>query len=501
MASISVKSTLSDLWMPDLFDSPTLALQPGLTTTSLTFADTNGASIVFSGSGFTEEDTGSITGIIKSVTFKNSSGQTLMTISGLAIPANNALGWLFDGADIFQVMSVLGRGNDTIYGSTGNDNLLPGLNFGNDKIYGLSGFDYISGSGGSNIMDGGADHDTLSYSETYFDSNAYRGIILNATLGTVTNSWGGIDTIKNFEEFEGSRFRDTMVGSLRDEVFKPLGGRDTIDGGKGVDEIRFNKDSRFGGNLGVIVDFTINTSGINAGYGTATDGFGKVDRIRNIEQAWGTDQSDTFIGDAKDNRFRGGDGADSYTGGIGSDTIDLRGFNGTDNGATVDLTLGSSQIANDGFGNVETVNGIENIHGTELADTIKLGTGAGWVYGDEGNDTLIAGSSTAWQWFGGGAGADTFVFTEATLTDSDGPYHLVDDFSQTELDKVDLSAFGGITFIGTSAFSGGAAAEVNYTQAAGKTYLNIDEDGDGLVDDKIMFNGTITFTGSDLILT
>jgi Ca2+-binding RTX toxin-like protein len=51
------------------------------------------------------------------------------------------------------------RGNDTIYGSPGADDISPG--FGDDKVYAYGGADQVRHSGGNDYIEGGPGSDTL----------------------------------------------------------------------------------------------------------------------------------------------------------------------------------------------------------------------------------------------------------------------------------------------------------------------------------------------------
>ena len=91
-----------------------------------------------------------------------------------------------------------------------------------------------------------------------------------------------------------------------------LGGQDNIDGGAGIDEVRYDRDSVRGGKAGVTVDLTT---------GEAIDGFGEQDTLTNIENVRGTAFSDTIIGNAAGNDLRGFGGSDTLNGDAGIDFL------------------------------------------------------------------------------------------------------------------------------------------------------------------------------------
>ena len=98
----------------------------------------------------------------------------------------------------------------------------------------------------------------------------------------------------------------------------------------------------------------------------------------------------------------------------------------------------------------------------------------------------------------GDAGADRFVFASG---DGSADYHFADgivDFSRAEGDRVDLTAFGHLTFIGTAGFSGGA--QVRFEDFDGDTLISIDVNGDKTADMVIGVLGAVSFTAADFIL-
>ncbi len=109
----------------------------------------------------------------------------------------------------------------------------------------------------------------------------------------------------------------------------------------------------------------------------------------------GSGGNDTLIGGTGDDTLNGGDGIDSFDGGANSASGDTIDFFGAVGSVSVDLSTGT--IADDGYGNGETVVNIENVDGSENIDNITGDSGKNTLDGQGGDDTLT-----------GAAGSDTF---------------------------------------------------------------------------------------------
>ena len=243
-----------------------------------------------------------------------------------------------EGDTLVGIADVFGSGFDDVL--TGNEakNVLTGFN-GNDVLNGGMGDDTLIGGNGDDTLIGGFGADFNNGGAGFGDvidySGSYEGV--QARLGGSQIFDGGFatgDSFRGIEDLIGSAFNDTLVGNVRANVLTGndgddfingdrgndtlLGGagndtivgglgQDTIDGGDGVDELRYaNANSR------AVVD-------LSTGQGTAGHSFG--DSIINVENLFGSQFNDVFIGDAGDNVLNGWNGVDRLTGGEGNDTL------------------------------------------------------------------------------------------------------------------------------------------------------------------------------------
>ena len=127
--------------------------------------------------------------------------------------------------------------------------------------------------------------------------------------------------------------------------------------------------------------------------------------------------NDMLIGNNGDDSLIGGRGNDTMNGGKNVDVVDYSKDAGW-HGVSVNLANG---LAEDTWGDIDTLIAIENITGTEFNDWIAGDKFANRLDGGLGDDTLT-----------GGAGADAFIFNGGVDTIND----------LTAADTLDLSAIG-----------------------------------------------------------
>jgi Ca2+-binding RTX toxin-like protein len=202
--------------------------------------------------------------------------------------------------------------------------------------------------------------------------------------------------------------------------------------------------------------------GAFAGEAETLQGTGAADTLE------GDSAGDRILGLGGDDLLRGLGGADTILGGGGADTVE--GGDGADllrGGLGNDLVLGGADA--------------DRLFGDAGADTLEGGAGADRLYGGAGND------------------GDVFRFAalaDSSLAESDRIY----DWSPG--DRIDLSAIGGLSFIGAAPFTGGAGnGQVRVVQAGANTVVLVDSgDADRVAEMRIILSGLHTLTEGDFLL-
>ncbi|KZY54165.1 hypothetical protein A3734_13050 [Sulfitobacter sp. HI0054] len=259
-----------------------------------------------------------------------------------------------------------------------------------ERVYGTNYNDVLIGSdetdtgeaydphGGDDTIHGGGGEDRLHYHLSR-GVGGLDGITVQFDLniegsGVVSSDpFGDTDTFTGIRELRATSSADTIMGGAGRQIIATLDGADTIDGGAGQDEIRYDQDANYGGTLALNLDMEIVDTN---GYATATDGWGKDDLIRNVEDIRGTGSADFIGGDSAENNFRGRAGDDILAGRGGNDT--LQGENG--------------------------------------ADSLDGGSGADILLGGSGNDSITGGSGD--DWMRGDLDADMFIFNTGDGNDT-----------------------------------------------------------------------------------
>ena len=259
---------------------------------------------------------------------------------------------------------------------------------GNDRLFGLGDEDILTPGPGDDFIDGGANFDTLVYSEATVDLNISLG------SGTANDGMGGTDTFVNIEGLFGGSGNDTLTGTNRpnQESFGGGPGNDTLIGAGGdLDELFYTTSP-----AGVTIDLLLNT---------AADGFGTTDSFSGFTGIEASPHDDTLLGT---------DGANVLDGRAGNDTINGRGGLDTAEylqavaGVFINLATGTAQ---DGFGTVDQLISIENAIGSRLNDEIIGSDDANNMQGDRGNDLFEGAGGN--DFIDGQAGEDTARYAGA----------------------------------------------------------------------------------------
>ncbi|WP_310473926.1 cadherin domain-containing protein [Sandarakinorhabdus sp.] len=245
-----------------------------------------------------------------------------------------------------------GAGTDTL---TGIEDLI-GSDF-NDRLTGDSGNNTIEGGEGDDILDGSSGVDTLNY------ANAGAGITLTLATTLAQNTGGaGTDSVRNFENIQGSAFDDTLTGNSSANLFDGGAGNDTLDGSTGTDTVSY-------ASAGAAVTVSLGLQG------AAQDtGGGGVDTLLNFENLTGSGFDDALAGNAVNNIIDGGDGIDTVS------------YAEAALGITVGLGIATAQ--NTVGAGSDTLRSIENITGSAFNDTLSGDAGDNALDGGGGIDTV-----------------------------------------------------------------------------------------------------------------
>ena len=305
-----------------------------------------------------------------------------------------------EGDVLRNIQNVIGsRSHDTVTGSSGANNLFGGR--GRDTLSGGGGNDLLNGGGEDDVLYGGTDNDTL----------------LGGNGNDILSGDEGDDLLL------GDHGDDSLSGGAGNDALRGGVGADTLDGGEGNNRAQYGTST-----TGVSVSLTTGT-------GSAGDALGDV--LRNISALRGSAHADTLVGSRGDDtldggagddvlsgmtgndRLIGGAGADTLYGGDGNDLFNagegadvFYGGAGNDQvsygssalGVTIDLAGGS---ASGGDAEGDTLDSINTVSGSALADSISGSALADTLTGRAGNDTLIGQDGN--DMLVGGEGADSLL--------------------------------------------------------------------------------------------
>ena len=241
----------------------------------------------------------------------------------------------------------------------------------------------------------GSLYDFATYSEapalTIFDSGGNDTLdasgysqnqLIDLQGGNFSNIGGltgniGIYTTTVIENAVGGSGNDTILGNAADNKLVGGAGTDLLDGGTGNDTADYSAATH-----AVTVDLGAGTASGGAEVGN--------DTLANIENATGGAGNDHLTGNSLANMLDGGLGTNILDGGAGSDTVS---YASATAGITARLDLGFGLHSADGL--FDTYISIENVTGSDFADTIVGEAGvANVLCGGGGDDILSAKAST-----------------------------------------------------------------------------------------------------------
>jgi len=416
--------------------------------------------------------------------------------AGVVVVLNDTL----DGSasDGFGGTDVL-RHIEGVRGSAFNDVLTGSNSAAFESFEGREGNDTINGNGGVDRVD-------------YQNSRA--GVTVNLVSGLASDGYGGTDTLSNIENVRGSRdFNDLIIGSSANNKLEGLGGNDTLNGGAGADNMigGDGSDTYYVDNIGDVVSETnavVSTGGTDLvlSYLSAYTLGANVENGRILSSG-----TASLTGNALANLLYAGAGNNVLDGGLGTDTASYQYAT-----AGVTVSLASTVAQATGGSGSDTLKNVENLTGSNFADTLTGSTGNNTLNGGTGNDILNGGAGNDVLIGGlgadqltGGTGADRFDFnllTETGLTSI--TWDTITDFKTSEGDKIDLltidanTALAGdqaFTFLGAvSTFTGDSTGKLRFDAATHILYGSTD--ADTAAEFAIVLTGVSSLAGTDLVL-
>jgi Ca2+-binding RTX toxin-like protein len=246
-------------------------------------------------------------------------------------------------------------------GGAGIDTL---LNF--EGLVGSSFNDTLTGNAANNVLDGGAGSDTLSY------AFALAPVTVSLALTTAqATGGGGTDTLTGFENLTGSNYADTLTGSTSDNVLDGGLGVDTLVGGAGNDTYLVDEST----------EIVQESSGAGTDRVNAFASFTLPDHVERLQLVGSAAINGT--GNTLDNILYPNAGNNLVSGGVGSDAVDYFYANGP---VTISLAITTAQAT--GASGIDTLTSIENLTGSNHADTLTGNDYNNAINGRQGADTM-----------------------------------------------------------------------------------------------------------------
>ncbi len=299
-------------------------------------------------------------------------------------------------------------------GTLGTDKLIDianplesGWTTGGFGLHGTAFKDIFTLNGGEETwmqVSGGAGKDTFNLTLDGFIRLDYlwdgadgptQGVNINIAKGKAFNDGFGNRDLINITDgdgrlqIRGTNFDDKIIGSSRDEDFISEMGRNVINGGGGVDTIRYDH----GGVNNVRVDLAAKSASVVYFDLVYRDTLIKIENVRGSREG-----NDTIKGNGAANKLEGRGGNDKLFGKGGSDEL----------------------------------------YGEEGNDVLKGGKGFDWLVGGTGNDRLF-----------GNGGPDNFVFDISINEGKDTVFGFKDGVDQIAVEGADFSNVSSIAAFGS----------------------------------------------------
>uniref|UniRef100_UPI00398C12D3 calcium-binding protein n=1 Tax=Polaromonas sp. YR568 TaxID=1855301 RepID=UPI00398C12D3 len=319
------------------------------------------------------------------------------------------------GSDVGNVLRG-GAGNDTLDGGKGNDTLAGGA--GADSIKGGIGDDLIQQDleGGADVLDGGADIDTVSYMDSAMaggvDANLLTGKAVKNLAGTST-SMGGT-TGRYIRIYHTDAVAETSILTLTGmkvyvggvDVAAGLLSKAGADDAESADRLYFNKKALTDAAVGVAWN---NEKGdaSNLAWVTGSKAYFELDLGENAGDATKLWSMDSIVLWGRNGVPAEGNNLRVYVSSTAFDAASsYLSLAGNPDVAQVDVAAVDTASVNTAF--TDTLISIENLVGTAMADRLTGSDAANALSGGGGNDTLDGGKGN--DTLDGGAGADTYLF-------------------------------------------------------------------------------------------
>jgi trimeric autotransporter adhesin len=378
--------------------------------------------------------------------------------------------------------------DDTINGFESDDFIK--ARDGNDMLFGGSGNDELVGGEGDDLVNGDDGIDRASFYD--YGHTVFIGCTVSLLLMGVPQDTGhGMDKLIGIEHLSGTQFSDVLTGddgdnwlwgqSLDFDLVTRTENADTLYGGGGNDLLTVGGgDNILKGGDGTDTVALFDTNGAVTVslelQGAVQDTGQGMMLLKGIEGLSGSDFSDTLIGNNQANQLLGASGDDTLSGGKGADQLygdGLMAIDGVGYSGAITIFPSGETGAGDHDGNI-----------AEGSDTLAGGRGDDKLIGAGGPDKLT-----------GGPGNDSFIYLLPSDSKPGGGEDTITDLHNT--DYINLSALDADTSTpGDDAFTlvpvlTGAAGEValRYDTTLHMTVLELENNGDGIVDMRVFITG------------